>query len=84
MATSVEIWPDNVRAFNVFQGLRTQWRVGMGGATGLDFLVVYRRMDRLGLTPEEYDRLDEDIQVMEATALTVMHEQIEERSANSR
>lgn len=74
VATSVEVWPDNVRAFNVFQALRTQWQVGMSGPTGLNFLVAYNRMDRMGLSPEEYNQLDEDLQVMEATALQVIHE----------
>ena len=84
MATSVGIWAENVRAYNLFQALHTQWRVGMGGATGLDFLVAYRRMDRMGLTPDEYDQLDEDLQIMEAAALQVMHEQAEERASRSR
>lgn len=74
MATSIEIWPDNVRAFNLFQGLRTQWRVGMGGATGLDYFVAYHRMDRMGLPPEEYEQLDLDIQIMEAAVLQWMNE----------
>lgn len=81
MATSVEIWPDNVRAFNVFQGLRTQWRIGMGGPTGLDYTVAYHRMQRMDLSPQEFNQLDEDLQVMEASALTMMHEQMEEQSS---
>lgn len=81
VATSVDIWPDNVRAYNLFQGLRTQWRVGMGGPVGIDFLVAYRRMDRMNLSPEEYDCLDSDLQVMEGEALRVISEQLEDRSA---
>ena len=80
VATSIEVWPEHVRVLNLFQGLRTQWRVGMGGPTGLDYLVAYHRMDRMDLSPVEYDQLDQDLQIMEATALQVMHEQIEERS----
>lgn len=60
--------------------MRTQWQVGMGGPIGLNFMVAYRRMDRMRLSPEEYDQLDQDLQVMEAAALRVMHEQMEERS----
>lgn len=70
--TSTEIWPENVQAFNLFQGLRTQWRVGINGPTGLDYFVAYHRMDRMGLTAEEYQQLDQDLQVMEVTALAVM------------
>ena len=72
MATSVEIWPDTVRAFNLFQSLGTQWRVGMGGPTGLDYFVAYHRMDRMNLTADEYEQLDSDLQIMEAAALVVM------------
>ncbi len=44
----------------------------MGGPIGLNFLVAYNRMDRMGLTPEEYNQLDEDLQVMEDAALEAM------------
>jgi hypothetical protein len=73
VATSVEIWPDNVRAYNLFYGLRRQWNIApMGGPIGLNFLVAYNRMDRMGLTTEEYNQLDEDLQVMEDAALQAM------------
>lgn len=61
-----------MKAFNLFQSLSTQWRMGMSGPTGLDYFVAYHRMDRMGLTPEEYEQLDNDLQIMEAAALTVM------------
>jgi len=73
VATSVEIWPDNVRAYNLFYGLRRQWNIApMGGPIGLNFLVAYNRMDRMGLTTDEYNQLDEDLQVMEEAALLAM------------
>jgi len=73
VTTSVEIWPDNVQAYNTFSGLRKQWNFApMGGPIGLNFLVAYNRMDRMGLTVEEYNQLDEDLQVMEDAALTAM------------
>ena len=50
----------------------TQWRVGMNGPTGLDFNVLYRKMDRMGLSPDEYDQLEADVSVMEAAALDTM------------
>lgn len=77
IATSIEVWPENVQAYNLFQGLGTQWRVGMGGPVGLDYYVAYHRMDRMGLSPTDYDQLDQDLQVMEAAALDVMRERIE-------
>ena len=74
MATDpVEIWPENVQAFNLFYSLRKQWNLApMGGPIGLNFMVAYNRMDRMGLTPEEYNQLDEDLQVMEDAALEAM------------
>lgn len=34
---ATEIWPDNVRSVNVFVAMSTQWRVGIAGASGLDY-----------------------------------------------
>jgi hypothetical protein len=70
----VELWPENERAYFLFVDLRRQWRVGMGGATGLDHNVMFRRMERMSLTPEEYDQLDADIRAMEDEALEAMFE----------
>lgn len=73
VTTSCEIWPQNVLAYNTFYGLRKQWNIApMGGPIGLNFLVAYNRMDRMGLTVEEYNELDEDLQVMEDAALQAM------------
>ncbi len=69
----VEIWTDNIPAYEMFCSVGTQWRTGGGGATGLDYNVLYRKMDRLNLDPGEYDWLEHDIQVMESAALTAMH-----------
>ena len=71
---AVDIWPDNRQAVELFSRMGTQWRVGMSGPTGLDYNVLYRRMDRMGLTPEQYDALEQDLQVMEGTALNCMHD----------
>ena len=62
-----------MQAFDLFYGMRKQWRLApMGGPVGLDFLVAYSRMDRMGLTPEEYNQHDADLQVMEDAALEAM------------
>lgn len=74
-ADPVDIWPDNVAAFQIFSFMGTQWRVGgMGGATGLDYNVMYRKMDRLSLSPDDYDALESDLQIMESAALELMHQ----------
>lgn len=45
----------------------------MSGPTGLNHLVLLARMDRMNLTPEDFDDLDADIRIMEAAALTEIH-----------
>lgn len=69
-----EVWPENWQALELFDVMSTQWRVGMSGATGLDFGVLYHKMDRMGLTPERYAELENEIRVMEQEALLVMAE----------
>ena len=72
-ADAVEIWPENLRAYELFYGLRKQWNIApMGGPIGLNFLVAYSRMDRMELTRDEYNQLDADLQVMEDAALEAM------------
>jgi len=70
----VEIWPDNEQAFNLFSRLTTQWRAGAGGLYGLDYGVAFSMMDRMALTPEQYDALEADMRIMEDEALATMIE----------
>jgi hypothetical protein len=44
------------------------------GIIGLDYNVLFRKMDRMNLRPEEYDELEADIRVMEAAAMAAMRE----------
>lgn len=69
-----EVWPENWQAFELFSFMQTQWRAAMGGFTGLDYNVLYRKMDRLGLSADEYDQLEADLQVMEYEALSTMNQ----------
>lgn len=41
----------------------------MGGPYGLDYNVMYRKMDRLDVSAEQYDELECDLQIMESAAL---------------
>lgn len=68
-----EVWPENWQAYRIFRDLQSQWRVGLSGRTGLDYNVLFRKMDRLGLSPDDYERLEEDVRVMEFAALSVMN-----------
>jgi hypothetical protein len=72
----VEVWPENWRAVCLFCDLRTQFRVGgMGSATGLDYNVLFRKMDRMSLTAEEYDQMEEDVRSLEYAALPLINKQ---------
>ncbi|MGV3679924.1 MAG: DUF1799 domain-containing protein [Acidovorax sp.] len=72
----VEVWPEHVNACLFFCAVSTQWRVGMGGATGLDYPAVFGTLDRLhrDKTPEERDAIFADLQVIERSALEAMAE----------
>src|SRR5690606_18829551 len=70
----VEVWPENYAAFQLFCDLQTQWRVSMNGYSGLDYNVLFKLLDRMRLSDEEYDLLFEDVQYMEREALAAIHE----------
>lgn len=70
----VEVWPENWRAYLLFLDLQTQWNVGMGGPVGLNYLVLFAKLDRMKLADDEADELEADIRVMEHEALRVMSE----------
>lgn len=79
----VEVWPENVHAFNIFYAMRHQWRVSEGVAFGLDHNVLFTRIDRLRLSDEDAAELEEDVMTMEAEALTVMNDERERRAKNA-
>lgn len=68
----VEVWPDTWPVFALFCDLRTQWRVAMGGRTGLDYTAVLAVMDLHCIPPEKRRDTMADIQAMEAAALAAM------------
>lgn len=73
-AQGVEVWPENLQAFQVFSALGTQWRIGMGGATGLDYNAVPTVLRLQGVPRAEWPQLFEDLRVMESAALQAMRE----------
>lgn len=53
------LWPDAVAAWACWQGVQTQWRIGMSGATGLDYAGVRAYLDEHGLHgPERLETWD--------------------------
>lgn len=66
------VWPENWQAVSLFSQVQTQWNVGMGGPTGLQYLVLFNLIGRLKLSDEDHDLLFEDIQTLEHAALQEM------------
>ena len=66
------LWPCNVATWQAWCAVQTQWRVGMGGATGLDYAALYPLLDRHAETTDEWDALFADVQTCERAALAAM------------
>ncbi|MFG0323714.1 DUF1799 domain-containing protein [Pseudomonas sp. zjy_15] len=71
---AVEVWPDAWPAFCLFEALGTQWRLGPGGPSGLDYAAIPGTAKMIGLTSRELSETFDDVRVMESEALTVMAE----------
>ncbi len=71
---SVDVWPENWDALQLFIRFSTQWRFGMAGPAGLDYGVVLHEMDRTGVAGPEYDDLLAKLRVIEQAALDQMQE----------
>jgi len=67
-----EVWPENENAVNMFLKASTQWRVGPGGITGLDYNVLFRLFSLYGIKDKRGTL--EGVQVMENTALKLIAE----------
>lgn len=65
----VEIWGCNVDAYYVFKSMATQWRVGMAGATGLDYAAMPVVMDMIGVGRKNRPDVFESVRIMEEEAL---------------
>lgn len=72
VAEEVEIWPETFQAYELFNSLATQWRIGMGGATGLDYTAVAMTMRLSGIPRAQWTDLFADVRVMEQAALEAM------------
>jgi hypothetical protein len=66
------IWPQNWKILQLFVAMGTQWRIGMGGPTGLDYstIPIVATAMKIKLKPSVLASL----RVMEGEALRVMGE----------
>jgi hypothetical protein len=69
----VHVWPENLQAVRLFDQLRTQWRHGFGGPTGLDYAAVMLMLEFAAVPQPERPALFADLQVLEAAALEAIH-----------
>ena len=71
--SDVEVWDENWQSVSFFlEYCRTQWRVGMGGATGLDYTAVLASLRTLRFPRERSNEVFSDVRLMEAAALEEM------------
>jgi hypothetical protein len=70
-----EIWQSNWKTLHLFIALGTQWRVGMNGATGLDYTAIPVVANAHGIKLTQ-GRLA-GLRTMESEALRVMSEKRE-------
>lgn len=73
------LWPCNVNAWFHWNEVQTQWRVGMGGATGLDYAGVRAYLDEAGVAGSERTDTFKGIQAAERAVLEVWADQARER-----
>lgn len=67
------VWPENWPAFELFVCMGTQWRIGMNGATGLDYSALPVLFDTLAI--QDRQAAFRDLRIMESEALKTMREQ---------
>ena len=73
----MEVWPDAWPAFRLFDAMSTQWRVGQGGASGLDYTAIPATASMLGINRRDLTDIFPDLRIMEVEALAVMAEAME-------
>lgn len=75
----VYLWPDNLRAWQCWCGVQTQWRTSHAGATGLDYAGV--RAWLLDEVPDDAQRRDiwRGLQACEIARLDVWAQQRQQR-----
>lgn len=75
------LWPCNVAAWGHWCALQTQWRSGMGGATGLDYAGVRAYFGIVGIPGDEALELFQIIQACERECLQEWSEQARAKEA---
>lgn len=72
----VLVFPDNWQTVEIYLAMSTQWRVGMGGAVGLDYGPLLTKggvLDLCGVRRKHRADVFNGVQIMESAALTHMN-----------
>ena len=75
LAPPEPLWDCNVVVMQVYAAMQTQWRVGMGGATGLDYAGLERVFWALEIAPDAQRDVFWGLQVVERMVLQVWRSQ---------
>lgn len=70
----VIVWPDNLPAVNAFIAMSTQWRIGMNGATGLDYGVIPTVLRLASIARPDWPDTFDALRILEDEALKVIRE----------
>ena len=73
------MYPENLLALRVYQVLQSQWRVGMSGATGLDYGALPVVEDYLGIPRPQRRDVFEALQTIEYAYLSAVAERQAEK-----
>ncbi|MCX5592023.1 DUF1799 domain-containing protein [Alcaligenes endophyticus] len=68
------VWPDCWAAIELYLRYQTQWIQGPNGPSGLNYVVLFKDLDRLGVEDEEHEEIMDYIRIIEAEALAKIYE----------
>lgn len=71
------LWPCNVGTWAHWHAVQTQWRIGVGGATGLDYAGVCAYLGSAVKKRKQRDRVFEGIRAAESGTLLAWGEKAE-------
>lgn len=70
----VEVWGENAEAVAIFVKVRTQWRHGMGGITGLDYSAVMAVLRARQVPRSSWTEVLDAVATMESAVLEMKAE----------
>jgi Phage related hypothetical protein (DUF1799) len=69
-----KVFPENWPIYLLFTELSTQWIMGPGGPCGLNYQVLFSRMERMAIAGDKWEDVFQGFRVMEREALAVISE----------